>query len=114
MYAALWLKDKVGTVVFAASSMPSSNLRPDALGGCVHTRGVFRTVCTVPGNFLNEGLYTITPIVGRLPVKTIALKEDELSFVGHDTGSMRKEYLGHWIGVVRPKLAWSTSKVRLV
>ena len=63
---------------------------------------------------VQEGIYTITPIVGRLPVKTTALMEDELSFAGHDTGAMRKEYLGHWIGVVRPKLAWSTSKVRLV
>lgn len=26
----------------------------------------------------------------------------------HDTGEMRQELYGYWIGVVRPQLAWHT------
>ena len=31
-----------------------------------------------------------------------------ISFNVIETGEMRKEYLGKWVGVVRPKFAWTT------
>jgi hypothetical protein len=33
---------------------------------------------------------------------------EAVSFVVHDTGEMRREFGGGWVGVVRPKLAWRT------
>jgi len=34
--------------------------------------------------------------------------KDILSFTVQDTGIMRKEYTGKWIGAVRPRLDWHT------
>ena len=36
------------------------------------------------------------------------LLEDLLSFVAHDAGAMSQDYQVHWIGVIRPRLAWNT------
>ena len=36
------------------------------------------------------------------------VKEKVISFNVIDTGGMRKEYSGPWVGIVRPRLAWST------
>ena len=65
--------------------------------------GLFRAHCTIPPNFLNEGRYTITAIVSIDGNNSQVLLEEAVSFTVHDTGEMRKEYQGGWIGVVRPK-----------
>jgi lipopolysaccharide transport system ATP-binding protein len=69
---------------------------------------LFRSVCRLPANFLNEGRYSITAIVGRDFVNTQVLREDVVSFDVHDTGVMRGKYLGQWLGVVRPRLPWES------
>ena len=108
LYAALWLKDHMGVAVLSTSSSVYSSLGYDSWNGKPHPVGLFRSQCRFPGNFLNEGRYFITPIVGKTPDKTQILLEDILSFEVHDTGEMRKEYYGHWIGTVRPKLPWQS------
>ena len=112
VYAAMWLKDKVGTVVFSTGNMPSMSRSKGGVAGRPHEKGTYRATCIIPGTFLNEGQYNVTPIIGVVPSKTVALLEDEVSFTVHDTGEMRKEYYGGWIGVIRPMLEWSTSQVR--
>ncbi|NUN63496.1 ABC transporter ATP-binding protein [Pseudanabaena biceps] len=100
--------DKMGTCVLASANMHSANLDVDRWFGKPHPIGLYRTVCKLPGNFLNEGLYSINAFV-LSDVTNIELRVDEvISFTVHDTGAMRKEYGGGWIGVVRPKLAWQT------
>ncbi len=102
------LLDKVGVEVLATANLPSANLVHDAWFGRAFPLGLFRSTCTIPGNFLNEGTYSIRVIlcsdVNRFELATAEV----VSFVVHDSGEMRKEYSGHWLGVVRPKLAWST------
>jgi len=71
--------------------------------------GIYRTQCRFPANFLNDTRYFVSvnlgPEIGR---PSIAL-DSVLSFLVHDTGAMRKEYLGSWSGaVVRPRLGWTT------
>ena len=73
-----------------------------------HPVGLYRTVCTLPGNFLNEGLYSINVIVLSDVYNTEIFKGEVISFTVNDTGAMRKEYGGGWGGVVRPRLAWQT------
>jgi hypothetical protein len=41
------------------------------------------------------------------------VSSEVLSFNAWDKGTMRKEYLGGWIGVVRPKFAWETKRLLL-
>ena len=53
-------------------------------------------------------MYSINVFVLSDVVNTEANAEEIITFNIHDTGEMRKEYSGGWIGVVRPKLAWQT------
>jgi lipopolysaccharide transport system ATP-binding protein len=110
LYAALWLKDHVGTFVLSSGNAHSSTLTRDPWFGAPHPVGLFRSVCRIPANFLNEGLYNVTAIVGKVPSVTQILLEQVVGFTVHDSGEMRKEYLGVWAGVVRPKLAWHTQQ----
>lgn len=110
-YTAIWLRDKVGVDVLSSGNATYVSLTKDPWYGQLHPRGLFKSVCRIPANFLNEGRYSITAIVGKLPNDTLILEKDVISFDVCDTGEMRKEYYGGWLGVVRPKLAWKTEKV---
>jgi lipopolysaccharide transport system ATP-binding protein len=102
------LLDKAGVEVLASANFPSANLIHDPWFGRPYPVGLFRTVCTIPGNFLNEGYYSIR-VALLSDVSRIELMTQEIvGFTVHEGGEMRKEYLGSWLGVVRPKLAWQT------
>jgi len=108
LYAAIWLRDHQGTFVLASDSHRHVSLNDDAWQDRPHPAGLFRSVCTIPGNFLNEGLYSVSAIVGSGAADTQVLEDYAVSFHVHDSGEMRKAYYGEWLGTVRPKLAWST------
>ncbi len=108
LYPAIWLRDQMGTLVLSSSNHKSISLTEDSWYGRSHPIGLFQSVCRIPGNFLNEGLYSVTAIVGRRGTDTLVLEDYALSFHVHDTGEMRKEFLGEWVGTVRPRLAWHT------
>ena len=110
--AGLTLRDHVATTVFTSSSVSPMSLTPDAWSGRPHPVGLFRSVCRIPAHFLNEGRYSITPFVAGGFAEIMAhVCEDVLSFNVHDTGEMRGEFFGHWPGIVRPWLPWSTEQV---
>lgn len=111
LYATIWLKDQAGTVVFASGNQRSISLTEDSWYGRPHPAGLFQSVCRIPGNFLNEGLYSVTAIAGIGISETQVFEDNAVSFQVHDTGEMRREYFGGWIGVVRPRLAWHTEKL---
>ena len=102
------LLDQMGTCVLASANMHSANSGYDHWYGKPHPCGLFKTVCKIPANFLNEGRYSINVIVLTNQTNTEIFEKDVLSFHVHETGAMRKEYAGLWIGVVRPKLEWAT------
>jgi lipopolysaccharide transport system ATP-binding protein len=108
LYPALFLKDYMGTIIFASSNAKSVSLDEDYWSGRPYNIGLYRSTCCIPGNFLNEGRYSITAIVGRGISDTQILEDHVLSFDVHDTGEMRKEFYGGWDGVIRPRLAWQT------
>jgi lipopolysaccharide transport system ATP-binding protein len=108
VYPAIWLRDALGTYVLSSTHHKSISSTADEWSNRPHPVGLFRSVCRIPGNFLNDGEYSITAIVGKNVSDTIVLEDHILSFTVHDTGEMRQEYSGRWIGTVRPKLAWST------
>jgi lipopolysaccharide transport system ATP-binding protein len=91
--------------------MQSANLLRDDWVDRPHPVGLYRTVCTLPGNFLNEGRYHINVIVLTNVTKIEVFAEDIVSFNVYESGGMRKEYGGEWLGVVRPKLAWQTERL---
>jgi len=110
LYPGIWLKDSSGTFVLSSSNHASISLTPDPWSGKPFPRGLFESRCVIPANFLNDGLYSVTPIVGKGIADTQVIQHDVISFHVYDTGAMRQEYKGSWAGpVIRPRLAWTTS-----
>jgi lipopolysaccharide transport system ATP-binding protein len=106
------LLDKMGVGVLASANMHSANLLRDEWFGRPHPTGLFRTTCVLPCNFLNEGAYSINAIVLTDVTNIEVFAREAVSFMVHETGAMRKEYGGDWLGAVRPKLAWQTHYVK--
>jgi lipopolysaccharide transport system ATP-binding protein len=106
------LLDRMGTAVLATWNVRSANLVTDAWYDRPHPSGLYRAVCILPGNFLNEGMYSINAIVLTDVTKVEVFAREVVSFTVHDTGAMRKEFGGIWIGVVRPRLAWLTEYIQ--
>jgi len=112
LFAEIILKDQQNTYIFASSNHEYVSLTDDAWYGKPQPKGLFQSVCRIPGNFLNEGVYYITAIVGKA-VAEIQISEDGvIAFNVQDTGEMRKAGLyGTWGGVLRPRLAWHTEYI---
>jgi lipopolysaccharide transport system ATP-binding protein len=108
LVSALELRDKMNAFVLASNNRASANLVADEWCDQARPRGVFRTTCVIPANFLNDDYYSIDIGIVNQRNEWQFRRENVLSFVVHETGEMKKEYMGHWVGVVRPKLAWST------
>lgn len=108
LYAGLWIKSIGGVHVLSTSTAKGVSLTEDSWCGRSYPMGLFRSECVIPGNFFNEGRYTISPFLGKDPLITQVLEEDLLTIDVYDSGVMRKEFYGGWLGVVRPRLAWQT------
>jgi lipopolysaccharide transport system ATP-binding protein len=109
------LFNSVGTCLLTSANLPSASLTPDPWYDRPYPYGLFRTSCTIPGMFLNEGLHSISVfITGSFIQDVIIDMRDVLTFNTQDTGIMRKEYTGTWIGAVRPQLAWNTEQIESV
>ncbi|HMG36657.1 MAG TPA: ABC transporter ATP-binding protein [Blastocatellia bacterium] len=102
------LKDQMGVSVLSSLNAHSANLIRDQWFGKAHPVGLFRSVCRIPSNLLNDGRYTIRVLVLSDMANREVCVDEAVSFFVHDTGAMRREYRGKWVGVVRPKLAWDT------
>ncbi len=100
--------DRMATCIMASANMPSATLNRDEWYGRPHPEGIFKSVCSIPANFLNEGTYLISAYVLIDVTNFEAFANEVVSFEVHETGAMRKEYAGGWIGMIRPKLAWQT------
>lgn len=102
-----------GVAVLTTFNGPSASLTEDAWYSKPRPRGLFSSVCRIPANFLNEGVYFISVFIASYEGMMIAhvAQEKIVSFNVVDTGAMRKEFSGEWLGVVRPRLAWSTEKI---
>jgi lipopolysaccharide transport system ATP-binding protein len=105
------VKDETGAYVFWSANAPSMNLEPDPWFAKPHPTGTFRSECRIPANFLNDTRYFVSVLIGP-EVGVVSIRHDSaLSFVVHDTGAMRQEYTGSWLGpVIRPRLVWRTTK----
>jgi lipopolysaccharide transport system ATP-binding protein len=114
---AFHLEDQMGTRVLASSAMPSANLADDHWWNQPHPVGLYKSVCRIPANFLNEGGYQLNVLLGNNVSSVEARLDQVVAFHLFETGGMRLERSGmveiggKWIGVVRPKLAWQTEQI---
>ena len=109
--ASIHLHDKSGVTVFAANNSPSAALNDDGWSCRPHPVGLYRAVCAVPGNFLNDGMYRASAWVVKDSSREQIRAEEVVSFTVHDTGAMRQEYTGPWVGAIRPRLFWETKRM---
>jgi len=102
----------MGITVLTSANMPSACITPDTWNTRPYPKGEFRTSCTIPGLLLNDGLHSVSiyiNIVGA--TENILFVRDVLIFNINDTGLMRQEYIGPWLGIVRPRLDWKTIQI---
>jgi lipopolysaccharide transport system ATP-binding protein len=106
----IYLQDSAGNVVLSTVNTPAANALEDDWFRRNHEPGLYRSVCTIPANFLNEGTYYVTVYLVSLgPISVEAEAPQVLSFNVFDTGVMREAGAGsRWDGVVRVRLPWRT------
>jgi lipopolysaccharide transport system ATP-binding protein len=105
--------DNMGTCVLSTFNGPSANLNVDSYHGKPLLRGRYKSQCKIPANFLNNKMYLLSAFLVPDEFANACIAEEALSFTIEETGAMRKEYTGEWIGIVRPKLTWTTDSIRL-
>lgn len=72
--------------------------------------GLFRTVCTIPANLLNEGTYRVRIVFfDNNSVRVAYDMEDALCFEVFDLQTRVVSWNGRFIGFVHPKLEWKTT-----
>lgn len=100
-----------GVGVFSSVNWPSASTNLDNYVQTGFKRGHYRSRVRIPGNYLNEGAYTVSALILQNTSIIRAYIQDVVSFNIIDSGVMRKEYSGEWLGVVRPRLEWQTTPV---
>lgn len=102
----LILFDVDGNSVFSSLNNKDNNLY-----GAPVSRGVYRTSCRIPGNFLNAGRFSIT-VAGFVNNWYEGFRvENVLSFDAVDDGVLKGDYHGNYSGPIRPLLSWHTEKI---
>jgi lipopolysaccharide transport system ATP-binding protein len=75
-------------------------------------KGIYRSVCKIPGNFLNEGMFSVDVLLRVLVPRRYFVRESNLlSFRVEDSGSglsVKGDFPKAWSGVVAPILPWET------
>ncbi|MFH0986188.1 MAG: ABC transporter ATP-binding protein [Candidatus Omnitrophota bacterium] len=71
-------------------------------------RGLFRSVCRIPGDLLNNGTYRVDIYFTKNTNFVTYHKEGLLSFDVADSDELRHGYYGEIHGVIRPLLDWRT------
>jgi lipopolysaccharide transport system ATP-binding protein len=73
--------------------------------------GIFRDVCYIPGNLMNDGMHWIELLVVQDETNLIYKYNDILVFDIRDSIEDRGAWYGKWGGAVRPHLEWKTELI---
>jgi lipopolysaccharide transport system ATP-binding protein len=73
--------------------------------------GLFRSVCYVPGDLLNDGFHRLTLLFVENQGRIIYRHEDILRFDVYEDSASRTDWYGDWPGATRPALRWTTELV---
>jgi lipopolysaccharide transport system ATP-binding protein len=111
IWTGIWLRDRLGTMIFAAESNSSSDEDPRAIHRQPQDLGTYRTTCTIPAHLLNQAAYTIAVIAGCDGPVAELIVEDAVDFTSNDPQMLEKGYHSLWSGLVRPWLPWNTIRL---
>jgi len=77
----------------------------------IYGKGIIKSVCKIPGDFLNDGSYYISVMIVRDRLAPVYFFEDAIAFdiIDYREGT---EWVGKWPGAIRPKMiqvkSWQT------
>jgi lipopolysaccharide transport system ATP-binding protein len=108
LFANLYVRDSFGSFILASANLESMNLTIDEWSTKGKPVGDYITRCVIPPNFFNDKNYIVDIRLFTGRSELLISLENIMSFTVRESGNMRKEYMGDWVGVVRPKLAWTT------
>jgi lipopolysaccharide transport system ATP-binding protein len=103
--------DNLGNCILATFNGKSANSTIDPLFNKPLEKGIYKAVCTIPAFFLNDITYLISCFLVPNNITEMAITREVLNLSINETGEMRKEFTGTWIGLIRPKLNWISSKL---
>lgn len=86
-----------GTAIFNTGSVPQS-----------FPAGLVEGSFVIPGDFLNDGTYTVRLLIVKNKTEIFLDLRDLLVFEVHDSERLNNWY-GKWVGAVRPKFDWELS-----
>jgi lipopolysaccharide transport system ATP-binding protein len=100
------VKNALGTTVFS-----TANYEEPGWGAGRYQPGTYRACCRVPAHLLNEGRYVVDVLLVQEMRAVRAAAEGAVGFTLYDDGTTRGDYVGEWVGIVRPRCAWATEVV---
>jgi lipopolysaccharide transport system ATP-binding protein len=97
------IHNQLGAQVFS-----TANYEEPQWGARYYEAGHFTTTCEVPAHLLNEGTYTVDAMLVQEMDTVRAQAEHAVCFAVFDDGVSRGDYVGQWVGIVRPRCQWQT------
>jgi lipopolysaccharide transport system ATP-binding protein len=70
-----------------------------------------RAVIKIPGNFLNDNVYTIDNYFVKDRSSVLFVHNEPITFEVHDTPRENTSWYGKWVGAVRPKFDWEYEEI---
>jgi lipopolysaccharide transport system ATP-binding protein len=104
IHVSLHIISESGVTAFNTAPMNES-----VWNGKPFPRGLFRSVCHIPGDLLNDGMHSVQLLIIKNAGQILFKMEDALVFEVRD--HPRHGWLGKWPGAVRPNLEWTTELV---
>ena len=100
-----------GTLAFASNDFHDTNWKDTT-----KEAGLYRSVCKIPGTFLNRGAYLLHIVVSASynfePPDIFEKEVVAFELVDNGQSELRGRYTGEWYdGVLRPKLTWNTVRL---
>jgi lipopolysaccharide transport system ATP-binding protein len=104
--------NSMGYTLFTSANFKSGAIDPDPWIEKKYPIGLFRTSCTIPKLLLNPGRHSITLFInGRMACDSIIIERNVIYFDVKESDYLRSDYLGEWVGAVRPLLRWQTQQL---
>jgi lipopolysaccharide transport system ATP-binding protein len=73
--------------------------------------GLYRSACVVPAQLLSDGRFSVSVVLWGEGYSTSYTETSAIEFEVEEDPSVRGDYVGDWVGVVRPRLAWRTEQL---
>jgi lipopolysaccharide transport system ATP-binding protein len=104
--------NSMGFLLFTSANTNFASLIPDPWLQKKYPKGLFMTSCVIPASLLNNGVHHLDLYINGLGAHdNIVLERNVITFEVQESDEDRTEYLGEWLGAVRPRLLWTTRQL---